>query len=90
MGPYFPSGHRELADWSGDSVIDNVAGLPRRQPDSPEEQEVLVLIAQVDKELFLPDIYSYLDACVKTVPETILLLSRSSSICLVAYGCIDC
>lgn len=49
MGPYFPSGHRELADWSGDSVIDNVAALPRRQPDSPEEREAMVLIAQVDK-----------------------------------------
>lgn len=48
MSPYFPSGHRELADWSGDCVIDN---LPRRLPDSPEEREVLGPIAQVDMQL---------------------------------------
>lgn len=48
MSPYFPPGHGELADWSGDCMIDNLAGLPRRLPDSPEEREVLVLIAQVD------------------------------------------
>ena len=45
MSPYFPPGHGELAEWSGDCVIDNLAGLPRRPPDSPEERERLVLIA---------------------------------------------
>ncbi len=51
MSPYFPSGHRELADWSGDCMTDNTAVLHRSLPDSPEEREILVLIAQVDTQL---------------------------------------
>lgn len=32
MSPYFPSGDLELADWSGDHMTDNLAGLPCRLP----------------------------------------------------------
>lgn len=51
MNPYFPSGQRELADWSGDCVTDSLVGLEHRLPDSPEERQVLVLTTQMDIQL---------------------------------------
>lgn len=51
MSPYFPSGDLELADWSGDHMIGNLAGLPCRLPYCLEEQDTLALIAQVNIQL---------------------------------------
>lgn len=63
--PLFPSGQRELADWSGECMIDNLVGSPHRLPDSREEWEVLVVIAQMDMQLLTEGLlptFTYLDA----------------------------